>query len=452
MKYSFALLCLLMTGRLQAEDYPPPKTVGGPSTLGLGIQRTMTLLAQGETARILFYGQSITEQKWVDKVAADLRHRFPRANLVIENRALGGFSSQRLVKPAEVDLYPFYPDLLIFYVFGSHTDYENIIRRTRERTTAEILIQTDHLSAKARLEEEMDPSRLAPQGKMWSQFMNYKFLPELARQYGCGLVDQRNLWKQYLRDHNLPPAALLKDGIHLNDHGCYLMAEIVKAYLVRRADPQLDPFNCDTVKTYVVGKDVHWQNGTLRLPFTGNRVDLLGRPGPAVSVPVRIDGKKPSEFPELYGFTRAVAPPDEKWPFVLQIGHEQPLILEEWTLQFYDVAPDLKSFRFRVTGSKTGADGDGSSIERFVSRSGRVVIEPADWDLEYVLKLSKRQMTPDFHLRWRVVPYFVDEFTGGPVVTVAQGLANTQHTLEITGSPATPLTSIRIYRPPQKGL
>ena len=74
------------------------------------------------------------------QVADDLRRRFPHANLVVENRAIGGFASQLLVKTAETDLYPFYPDLVVFHVYGSHIEYENIIRRIRERTTAEILM------------------------------------------------------------------------------------------------------------------------------------------------------------------------------------------------------------------------------------------------------------------------------------------------------------------------
>jgi hypothetical protein len=247
---------------------------------------------------------------------------------------------------------------------------------------------------------------------------------------------QRNLWKRYLRDYNLKPENLLRDGVHLNDHGCHLMAELVKAYLVKRPDAHLDPYNCDTVTTYVVGQDVQWQNGKLRLAFDGNRVDLIAGTGTAAPAPVRIDGKKPSEFPELYGFTRAVAPPDQKWPFVLKIGHEKPLILEEWTLHFQDVSADLKTFKFTVTGSKTGPDGEGSSGERFVSKSGRIVIEPADWDLKYVMGLTKRKISPEFYLHWQVVPRFADEFAAAPVVTVAQGLANTHHTLEIIGSPA----------------
>ena len=113
---------------------PAPNNLGDPAKLGLGIQRTMTLLNTStpqhrNTVRVLFYGQSITEQAWWKMVADDLRRRFPNANLVIENRALGGFSSQRLVKTAETDLYSFYPDLMIFHVYGAHTNYEDIIHR-----------------------------------------------------------------------------------------------------------------------------------------------------------------------------------------------------------------------------------------------------------------------------------------------------------------------------------
>ena len=126
----------------------PPKD---PSQLGLGIQRTMTLLATSTPehrhhVKILFYGQSITEQEWSKHVAADLRRRFPYADLEIENRAIGGFASQLLIRPAEHDLYPFYPDLLIFHVYGANQQYEQIIHSVRSRTTAEVMMQNDHLT------------------------------------------------------------------------------------------------------------------------------------------------------------------------------------------------------------------------------------------------------------------------------------------------------------------
>ena len=140
------------------HEFPPvsqPKDISG---FGTGIQRTMTLLATStpkkrNTVRVLFYGQSITEQKWSYDVADWLRKTYPNANLIIENRAIGGHSSQLLWRTAEADLYPFQPDLLIFHVYGSHTDYEKLLANVRKRTTAEVLIQTDHIIKPEELEE-----------------------------------------------------------------------------------------------------------------------------------------------------------------------------------------------------------------------------------------------------------------------------------------------------------
>ena len=114
-------------------------------------------------------------------------------------------------------------------------------------------------------------------------------------------------------------------------------------------------------------------------------------------------------------------------------------------------------FTFTLRGSKTGPDGEGRSDRRFVAKSGRVVIEPQDWDVAYVLALSAIKPAPNsFEVRRKVVPYYVDEFmspgiqdeTVETVVTLAQGLRNGRHTLEISGAPTTPISAIRVYRPP----
>jgi hypothetical protein len=461
-------LCLGVVGVPMATQtvgnasYPAPKNVGDPAQAGRGIQRAMALLANStpahrNTVRVLFYGQSITEQDWWRSVAEDLKRRFPNADLVIENRALGGFSSQLLVKTAETDLYAFYPDLMIFHVYGAHNSYEEIIRRTRERTTAEVLIQTDHVTSDADLTEETDPAKLRPDGKIWNSFMNYLWLPTVAKKYGCALLDQRNLWKAYLRDYNVPAAKLLKDGVHPNAYGNYLMAELVKPYLVRRKDTPLDPMNCAAVQTVPVGRGVRWRQGALTLPFEGNRVDVVLKAGSAVPAEVRIDGRRPSEIPELYQFTRALPTPGGKWPVILKLGWEKPRLLETWTMAVTKDPSDPQRFTFTLTGSQTGSDGEGSSDRRFVSKSGRVVIDPTDWNVDYSLALPGIKPPPDrFTVTWKVEPLFHDEITvpvnnldktKETVVTVAQGLTNGKHILQITGSPTSPIAAIRVYHP-----
>lgn len=456
-----------------AEAIPPypPLTLPDVSGWGKHLQRTMRRLATStpdrrNTVRILFYGQSITEQKWAKMVEADLRRRFPHAHLIVENRALGGFSSQLLVKTAETDLYPFQPDLLIFHVYGAHDKYEDILRRVRERTTAEVLLQTDHVTKVEHLDEETDPAKLPPAGKHWDQFMNHHWLPLLARKYGAELGDQRALWKSYLREHQLEPRALLADAVHLNAHGEWLMAECVKAYL--RYDPRLGPSPAeDWVRTYGVGKDVAWVDGKLRLDFAGNRVEAIGKPGPdrAGNLPqpaaVRIDGRPPSESPELYGFSRAVTSPEGKWlvkwPVIAPIGSEKPRQVENWRLAAAKDGTNDQRFTFTLAGSKTGPDGEGRSDARFVSKSGRVVIETNAWNVAYALSLAGIKPVPEkFEVTWHVDTHFADEISvpeapeaaTESVVVLASGLANTRHTLEITGGADSPIIALRVHRPP----
>lgn len=456
---------LLAPSVARAEAFPPPKWMGDMQGRGANLQRTMRLLATStpehrNTVRVLFYGQSITDQNWTEIVAADLRTRFPHANLITENRALGGFSSQLLVKTAETDLYPFQPDLLIFHVYGSHESYADIIRRVRERTTAEILQQNDHLSADHDVAEETDPAKITQNSAYWHGFMNYKWLPQLAREYQTELADQRSIWRRYLTDHNLVPQDLLRDEVHLNDRGDYLMGEIVKSYL--RYDPTLPPSPAESwVRTHVVGRDVSWQGSTLRLKFRGTRVDAIVPKHSQASraARIRIDGKSPAQFPELYAFTRALATPGSKWPVIAPIHSNKLLQQEDWTMQVKTIRGEGKknTYTFEVTGSRTGPDGSGRSDTQFVSNSGRIVIDPQSWNVEYALILPKIDPVPDtFTVKWTVVPQFVERYAPPAVtdesvetaVTLFQGLGPGEHTLEIEGDSTLPLSALRVYTPP----
>jgi hypothetical protein len=463
--FRWSLSAIWITALSAAEPgaYPPAKF---PDSSGWGknIQRTMRLLATStpehrHPVRILFYGQSITEQKWSVFVEEDLRKRFPHADLTIENRALGGFSSQLLVKTAVSDLYPFQPDLVLFHVYGAHDKYEDIIRSIRERTTAEILMQNDHVTKPEDLTEEMDPAKVPIQSGKWDAFMNQNWLPSLAGKYGTELCDQRALWKTYLTENHLEPKALLRDAVHLNEHGEWFMAACVKAYL--RYDPKLEPAAADSwITTYQIGKDLQWKDSKLRLEFEGSSVEALcPAAAKAAPVQVRIDGRKPSGFPELYGFTRALTTPEGKWPvkwpIIAPIGSQKPLLAEAWSLAVTQDSTNDKRYTFKLTGSRTGPDGEGSSDVRFVSSSGRVVFEPDDWNVAYATSLAGITPPPGrFEVKWQAEPRGVDEFSAPSsvssgtqaVIQLAHGLANTKHTLELSGT--SPITALRVHRPP----
>lgn len=474
LKIGFVLLSLLTLypGALMAQttktaSYPPPPPQSSVK-FGTHLQRTMALLQNStpthhNKVKILFYGQSITKQTWWQNVADDLRRRFPNADLTIENRAIGGFASNLLIRTAEHDLYPFYPDLVIFHDYGGEPDYESIIAKLRRTTTSEVILQTDHVTwmpnGKTDSTEDLRTYN-------WHNQHGDTWLPAIADKYGCELADIRNPWRQYLQLNSLPPQALLVDGVHLNDQGNYLMAELIKPHLhydFFYAD-QLDP---NLVRDYAVGKDVLWKDGKLTLDFEGNRIDVIAdKPTTDVKhlahADVRIDGKKPSAFPELYAITRPNDKPGVDWPWnvgaIIHVSAQQPLQAEEWTARITSIGAD-GVLHFDVIGSKTGPDGSGASNAKFVSKSGRVVIEPQDWWTKDV------QDRPLFKVgstvTWQVRPLF--EETYQPFVTgdfetreltrtLAQGLANGKHTLELkrVGSGECPIRAIRVYQPPVK--
>jgi hypothetical protein len=202
-------------------------------------------------------------------------------------------------------------------------------------------------------------------------------------------------------------------------------------------------------------------DGGFEMTFDGNRVDVIAahtgdaKPGTAK---VLIDGKPPSQFPELYYHARPSAAPKVWWPAINRIGWEKPLIVEKWTAKIIECDAARNVLRYEVIGSKTGPDGTGDHAKKFVSNSGRVVIDRGMWMICHTLRYRKIELPKDYQVTWEVKPLFVDVYTAPKTddpakeyaVTLALGLTNSTHTLRIVpnGDGPVPVEAIRVYRPP----
>jgi hypothetical protein len=445
---------------------PPPANL---AELGRSIQRTMTLLATStperrNRVRILFYGQSVTAGPWSYALAEDLRKQYPDAELQIENRAIGGYGAESLIKTADYDLYPFYPDLLIYHCWGGVKtgEQEEIIRRVRQRTTAEVLLWTTHFRFNPNLPKETPLDDPGVIGQTKDDEERVALWRQLAPKYGCEIAEVREALRAYLKEHNLYPKDTLADSVHPNDLGNFLIRKLVAPSL--RYDPSFpkDPWK-DLVQE-VAAADPRVKalpEGALTLAFEGNRIEVLAKVTAEAklgSARVLIDGQAPSQFPELYYHSRPTAAPHVWWPSINQFGHEKPLVVETWTLKFTECDAEKKVIRFALNGSVTGPDGEGTAAERFVSRSGRVIIEPGAWNVLWALQYSKKPLPADYLITWDTRPLFVDVYqapaTPDPAreyaTTLAQGLVNGPHTLELVpnGDGPVPVAGFRVYRPP----
>ena len=208
--FLFFLVTFSISPNVRGQSFYPIPEVPHPEQFAKNISRSAYLLASSteqepKEVRILVYGQSISAQEWWMQVKSFLEKRYPNARINMLNKAIGGFSSDRLKLTVDNDVTTFYPDLILFHDYGGEPDYEEIIRTIRIRTTAEIVLQTDHIAV--------------GQDEKWHGRHNDVWLPELSRKYNLSLADVRTAWKKYLSQSNLKAKDLLTDGVHLNDHG-----------------------------------------------------------------------------------------------------------------------------------------------------------------------------------------------------------------------------------------
>lgn len=403
--------------------------------------------------RVLFYGQSITLQSWWKLVAGSLRERFPHADFEFANRAHGGFASPMLRRPMIHDIPTFYPDLIVFHDYGGEAEYEEIIRYIRANTTAEIALQTDHVTW---LPSGGSDTPEETRRYEWHERHNTEWLPALVRTLGLELIDVRTGWRRHLAAQGQAPKSLLRDSVHLNAEGDRLMARLVGEALLKKASKPPEGW-----RDPVTDIPVQWKDGRAVIEFEGNRVEALAARGqrqPWTRARVLIDGKKPSEHQGVYHHMLPTHATGVDWPWFIQVGRQAPLAAEEWTVTILETDEANKVVRSKVRGSVTGEDGVGVSTERFVSRSGRVVIEAGDWHLARAYSLRK-VLTPVGALcRWRTVMLAADDYTPPAIedatrehpVVLASGLTNGRHRLELTAETNEPplLEGVRVYRPP----
>ncbi len=452
----FLLSILLLPAlSLFAQTWPMPEL---PDTTNYGryTSRTMHLLQSStpekpNTVKILVYGQSISAQDWWLPVKKSIESRYPNANLIMENKSIGGFASQLLYKTVEMDVSTFYPDLVLLHIYGSNQLYDSVLYTIRTRTAAEVAIQTDHYTG----------------ANAWSDTMTYYFLPAMAAKYKCDLINIRDPWKKYLKDHQLQPKDLLKDDVHLNKYGEFLMAELIKPLFTYKPKFQPDPFGLCT--TLVAGKDFNFSKKQLEIPFSGNRVDLVYTENDSsIKARILLDDRLPSEFQGTYFMTRPYSTNGKGWPWYLpamiHIQHQTPWITEEWTCTFTEATAPYEDFSFTISGSVTGKDGSGKANEDFVSTSKRVIISKGDaenggdWHLNRSYKVLKTIVNTGDEVKWKTWSISADFWqpnadhkdTGIGFTTLFQGVPNTSHLLKIIpveGKGKLPIQEIKVYRP-----
>lgn len=400
------------------------------------ISRTLERMAKStkekpETVRVLFYGQSIVQQNWGPLyLIPGLQRRYPTVKFVVENRAIGGYQSPSLIKTAESDLYPFYPDLLFFHVYGPTDLYAKIVERVRARTTADIVLWTSHLDAKEGDSPEKIAALLAQLDKRSLD------IRATADRFGCMCVDLRTKWCRMLQERNISSRKLLADGIHMKRETLPLYAGMLLEDLL--FDGALAP--------NPQAGDVTVRPGALKLAFSGNRVVAVANGETGAEYDVFLDGKPVGDFPEMWTMTRSSLFPSKRaWnPMIDRIDRGPAAPLDEtWTLTFLEGGTtNGAAIPFRLAGSRTGEDGAGWSNQPFTSRSGRVTLRPDGWCSTFWWGYHKTVPTAGTEITWRSKPLVVSPYAPGAkgeTSVLVQNCPKGPHVLELRPKKPGPL-------------
>jgi hypothetical protein len=434
----------------------------------LAIVRTASA-QQPRVLKILFYGQSISAPAWTDQAVTRLRATYPNVAFDVQNLALGGWSSALLERAALRDVTDFYPDLVVFHVYGDHRAYERIIRIIRSQTAADVIVQTDHVvtAVEPLCVEGISLHWSPPPGctghfrfkqRGWDDFMSGIWIPAMAQKYGLSVEPRRQRWDAYLKSHGLQPEALIGDSPHPNQQGWALMAELFTSWfdtLVNRVGTVAQP-----APAHVSSFAAPRPGSTGKYLFEGNRFELLARGPLHGMIMATVDGKAPEALDGCWQDSRVSRldnVPD--WPALKRVS-VQPAYHRAnlWTIRVTGLNEPQGKFDFTVTGTEGGLDGSGSSTKTFKSPSGRITIEPEDWNLAYARQVSGIGVVEGASFTWARHFACDDQpavsMANGEVeqrYTVATGLTNTRHVVELSVAPGAPdISEVRAYRPPLK--
>ena len=445
-------------------------TVSGEQKLA----RTLSILRTGtpthpNVLKVLFYGQSIMKSGWDKEVVKHWHQTYPNTVFVVKNLAIGGFAAQLLEGATKRDIASFYPDLIVFHVYGDHRAYEQIVRDFRSQTAADILVQTDHAveALNPPCSDGLSWSLKPPPGCkgilwsreiVWSDEMSYHKIPAFAKKYGLAVEPQRTWWREYLLQTQDDPRSLLSDDVHPNDKGRALMATFFDRYF----DNLVQHWNGET--EHLATSHPPPASQTQQISFSGNRIELISAK-PLTSPPsVTVDGRASKDIDGCYLPSRAsgLANPRD-WPALRQIVLVHDHTQEDWTATVTEISPDQESFSFRVLGSVSGDQGTGEVgkgffARPFVSRSGQLRIEPKYWTFLQSFQTFRVPTKAPFEVHWSVdylcgnQPEVIEIQRGITQYryTLATGLPNAAHALSIDLAAAdmASVIELRSYQPP----
>jgi hypothetical protein len=405
-----------------------------------------------------------------------IRQRFPHAPEIQYKRHDGAGTPWDYARGwVQQFVVPEQPDLIFTYTPGTPEGLDAMLREIRRHTTADVIVPSVHF---------VRGSKMTPED-VENGFTSWQKAREVCRKHQAEFVENRRELAEYLKRNGLKPESLLRDAGHQSLDGCIRIWDNVGRHISKPAKFSYAPESRERriavappakTATEQVSLSGDWAAGDglvqtsragarLKVRFTGNRIDLVGRKTPGGGrVKVLIDGLPAERAPVFYTtYIEAhlkVYPrpqrgqPADSAPHAVTLG--QHVVPQSWTITMIDDAGN-----YRIEGSVTGADGEGNAGRPFLSRSGQIAIDPQLWRNGRIVKEGRfvaygngtgDKFTFDVYRCARGEVSFRAERAGTFSEALVQNLPNREHTLEIAaaGDGEVCVEGLYVFQPPEK--
>ncbi len=395
-----------------------------------------------------------------------IRQRFPKAPQIIYRKHGGPGTPWEFVNGWIKQFVSVEePDLIFTYTSGTLEGLDAMLTEIRRHTTAEVIVPSLHFKP----DSKMTPDDIEHgAGVAWDK------VREICQKHGAEFVENRREMAEYIAREKLNPDDLLHDHNHQNMHGRIRIWDNVSRHLTKsdqaaytpesreRRIAVLQPMESATENVSLSG-DWTTSDGVLRsstagarlkLTFTGNRVDLIGRKTTSGgTVKVFLDGEPADQAPVFV--MNCIKPDKKNWriPHCVDLGANATP--QKWTITMTSNTGD-----YDLAGSVTGPDGVGNLAAPFRSRSGQIGIDPKFWRAG---RVEKKDQPVEYGVaQGEFFSFDVSRaaardlsFKSGSAETfsapLARNLANRQHTIEIitSGDGEVAIDYLYVYQPPE---
>jgi lysophospholipase L1-like esterase len=208
----------------------PPK--GGVKSMG-SLPRVAAKLASGQPVLIVAFGSSSTqgygssapEFTYPNRLAAQLRRKYPGADITVLNHGVGGEDAPEMMKRLQTSVIDAKPDLVIWQV-GTNAVLRNLDPAETQKLVEEGVAQIQAAHADVVLVDPQYSPRVTERAESASRMV--KMLSRVAELRHIGIFPRFEVMRDWHDQQALPvDSFVIADGLHMNDWGYACFAQLL---------------------------------------------------------------------------------------------------------------------------------------------------------------------------------------------------------------------------------